>query len=40
MFTAKRLQALVGVCLWTLVTSVAADDGDNFSNNLFSDLAP
>ncbi|KAH6848117.1 hypothetical protein B0I37DRAFT_376732, partial [Chaetomium sp. MPI-CAGE-AT-0009] len=38
MSTAVRpVQLLTGVCL---VTCVAADDGDDFANNLFSDLAP
>ncbi|KAK4122032.1 hypothetical protein N657DRAFT_682498 [Parathielavia appendiculata] len=37
MWMVEPLMLLVGVCL---VTSVAADAGDDFSNNLFSDLAP
>ncbi|KAK3346333.1 hypothetical protein B0T25DRAFT_461123, partial [Lasiosphaeria hispida] len=37
MLAAEKLRLLVGVCI---VTSVAADTGDDFSNNLFTDLAP
>ncbi|KAJ4308776.1 hypothetical protein N0V84_011892 [Fusarium piperis] len=37
MLAAEQLRLLVGVCF---VTCVAADAGDDFSNNLFSDLAP
>jgi hypothetical protein len=37
MLTAKPLRLLAGA---SLVGSVAADAGDDFSNNLFSDLAP
>jgi len=34
-----KLRFFVVVCLATSVT-LAADAGDDFSNNLFSDLAP
>ncbi|KAJ4077796.1 hypothetical protein NW761_012114 [Fusarium oxysporum] len=37
MLAAEQLRLLVGVCF---VTCVTADAGDDFSNNLFSDLAP
>jgi hypothetical protein len=37
MLVADKLRLLVGVCI---VTTVAADTGDDFSNNLFTDLAP
>ncbi|CAI6089116.1 unnamed protein product [Clonostachys chloroleuca] len=37
MLAAEQFRLLVGVCF---VTCVAADAGDDFSNNLFSDLAP
>ena len=35
--TTGQLQLLVGACF---ITCVAADTGDDFSNNLFTDLAP
>lgn len=38
MLATKPLRLLVGVCLVACVAT--ADDGDDFSNNLFSDLAP
>ena len=37
MLAAEKLQLLVGLYF---VTYVAADTGDDFSNNLFTDLAP
>jgi len=37
MSAAEQLWFLVGACF---VVCVAADPGDDFSNNLFSDLAP
>ncbi|RYP91054.1 hypothetical protein DL770_002827 [Monosporascus sp. CRB-9-2] len=37
MLAAEPLQLLIGACF---ATCVAADAGDDFSNNLFSDLAP
>ncbi|KAK0725183.1 hypothetical protein B0H67DRAFT_507868 [Lasiosphaeris hirsuta] len=37
MLAAEKLRFLVGVCI---VTPVAADTGDDFSDNLFTDLAP
>lgn len=37
MLAAEQLRLLIGA---SLVTCVAADSGDDFSNNLFSDLAP
>ncbi|KAF7542176.1 hypothetical protein G7Z17_g11812 [Cylindrodendrum hubeiense] len=37
MLTAEQRQLLIGVCL---IPGVAADDGDDFANNLFSDLSP
>jgi len=37
MLAAKPLQLLIGAYL---VTCVGADAGDDFSNNLFTDLAP
>ncbi|KAK3363272.1 hypothetical protein B0T25DRAFT_513321 [Lasiosphaeria hispida] len=38
MLAAEKLRLLVGVCFITSVA--AADAGDDFSNNLFTDLAP
>jgi hypothetical protein len=37
MLATQQLRLLVGVCV---VTCVVAETGDDFSNNLFTDLAP
>lgn len=39
MLATRSPQLFVGVCLAACIVA-ADDDGDDFSNNLFSDLAP